>query len=86
MGPPLGGASLAVRDRLVTRAHVISTLTAELRKSFSSVTEAMVTEIIDAWLAGDRGMQLPHGLIGMIAGHELDEVERQQPGMLKGLR
>jgi hypothetical protein len=71
----------------MTKADLIHTLTDELRKfGFPSVTETMVGEIFEVWCDGARGLNLPHGLIGMFAGRQLDDVEAKELGLLAGLK
>ena len=72
---------------MTTKKNLVRVLRAELHDfGFRAVTEAMVAEILEAWLAGDRGVYLPYSFIGAFAGHLLDEVERQEPDMLAGLK
>ena len=53
----------------MTKSHLVPVLTAELRQLHSTVTETMVAEVFEAWLAGARGILLPHSVIGMVAGN-----------------
>ena len=70
----------------MTKANLIRVLTSEVRKLYPTVTETMVAEVFEAWLAGERGILLPHSFVGMLAGRALDDVEKREPDLLTRLR
>lgn len=66
-----------------TRLDVCKPVASSLREfGYPDVTADMIKVILDAWLEGKRNSQLPHGVIGMMAGRQFDEVEEAQPGSL----
>ena len=70
-----------------SRAAVASALAAALRaEGFNHVTDAMVLEVLQAWLKGSRGVLLPHGIVGMTVAAQFDALEAEQPGALRSLR
>jgi len=52
---------------------------------YPETTTAMVREILDAWLAGKRGDDLPHGVIGAFAESQFNEIESERPGALAAM-
>lgn len=66
-----------------TRTDVCKPVAAALREfGYPSVTHDQIKEVLDAWLTGKREGDLPHGVIGMMAGRRFDEVEEAKPGSL----
>lgn len=71
----------------MTKTHACKTVAKSLREfGYPDVTPAMIYECLDAWLAGKRDMELPHGIIGAFASRQFDEVEEASPGTLSKLR
>ena len=65
----------------------MAALSAALRaQGFNHVTDALVLEVLRAWLKGSRGVLLPHGIVGMTAAAQFDSLEAEQPGALRSLR
>jgi hypothetical protein len=66
-----------------TRSEICKPVAESLRDfGYPSVTTAQVKEILDAWISGKRESDLPHGIIGMMAGRQFDELEEARPGGL----
>jgi len=53
---------------------------------YPDCTAEMISECLDAWVAGKRDLDLPHGIIGAFASRQFDEVEDARPGMLAILK
>jgi hypothetical protein len=49
---------------------------------YDNLTLQEVRDVLDAWCGGKREDDLPHGIIGMMAGRQFDEVEEARPGVL----
>jgi hypothetical protein len=49
---------------------------------YDNLTLQEVRDVMDAWCAGKREEDLPHGIIGMMAGRQFDEIEEGRPGVL----
>ena len=70
----------------MTRLDASNTVANSLREfGYPDVTGAMVKEVLDAWLAGKRDDQLPHDIVGMLAGRQFDEIEDVKPGSLAAM-
>lgn len=69
-----------------TRVTACATVARDLREfGYPDVTGPMVEEILAAWLDGKRDAELPHSVIGMFAGRQFDEIERDHPGALAAM-
>ena len=76
-----------VELKTMTKAQACSSVARSLREfGYPDCTPEMISECLDAWLAGKRDMELPHGIIGGFASRQFDEVEGIQPGTLKSLK
>lgn len=53
---------------------------------YPSTTAEMISECLDAFLAGKRDLELPHGVIGAFASRQFAEVEESRPGALALLK
>ena len=70
-----------------TKVSACATVARDLREfGYSDATGPMVEEILTAWLGGKRDNELPHGIIGMFAGRQFDEIEDTAPGHLASLQ
>jgi len=57
-----------------TLTDAMKAVAASLREfGYPDVTHQMIREIYDAWLAGKRGEDLPHGIIGRFAESQISE-------------
>lgn len=64
-----------------TRTDVSRPIAASLRDfGYPDVTTEMVKAVLDAWLTGARGHDLPHGVIGMMTERQIEDVEDVRPG------
>ena len=69
-----------------TRTDVCRPVCKSLQEfGYPSITVEMIKDVIDAWIDGKRESNLPHGVIGMMAGRQFDEVEETRPGSLAKL-
>ena len=67
------------------RSEICAPIAASLRDfGYPDVTTEMVMEIMTAWLKDQDG-EMPHGIIGMMASRQFEELEEAKPGILKGL-
>lgn len=67
-----------------TRSEFCIPIAKALREfGYPSVTHQQIGEVLNAWIDGKRGSDLPHGAIGMLAGRRFDEIEEMAPGRLK---
>ena len=72
---------------MTARTAIASRVAAALRDfGYPDATTAMLKEVLDAWIEGRRGDKLPHGIIGMLAERQFEEVEEARPGMLAKLK
>lgn len=70
----------------MTRKQACEKVAKSLRDfGYPDVTTAMIDEILTAWLKGDADEALPHGIIGMMASAQFEDVEREAPGILATL-
>lgn len=71
----------------ITKHRACETVARDLRTfGYPDVKHGMISEILDAWLAGKRGSELPHGVIGMMAGRQFNDIEDARPGSLAKLK
>jgi hypothetical protein len=71
---------------LRSRRQATDAITAVLAaKGVGGATPALVGEVLAAWLAGVRGVNLPHGLLGVAAAEVIEDLERHAPGALARL-
>lgn len=71
---------------MMTKKHACETVAKDLREfGYPECTAKMIGECLDAWLAGKRDLELPHGIIGAFASRQFDDVERVSPGTLAKL-
>lgn len=69
-----------------TRLEFVGPMVRGLKEfGYPNVTAEQLKEALEAWLAGKRGHDLPHGVIGYVAGRNFDELEEAQPGALARL-
>lgn len=74
------------RGARMTRMAASEKVAHSLREfGYPDVTAHIVKECLDAWLEGKRDGKLPHGVIGMFASRQFDEVEDAKPGWLAEL-
>lgn len=74
---------MAHRNPYRTRSDVSAPVAKSLREfGYPTVTTEIVKTTLDAWLDGKREHDLPHGVVGMMAGRQFDEVEEASPGRL----
>lgn len=67
----------------MTKAAACEMVAHSLREfGYPDVTAQMTQDILAAWLTGKRGVDLPHGIIGMMAEAQFDDVEKTSPGLL----
>lgn len=77
---------MARRSKYRTRSDVARPVAKSLREfGYPDCSTEMVKDVLDAWLSGKREHDLPHGVIGMMAGRQFEEVEEASPGMLAAL-
>lgn len=70
-----------------TKTTACATVAHDLREfGYPDASGAMVEEILTAWLGGKRDSELPHGIVGMFAGRQFDEIEATAPGHLASLQ
>lgn len=77
MGEGMKRARAAARAsrRTYTLSDAMEAVARSLREfGYPDVTAAMTREIFDAWEAGKRFPDLPHGVIGGFAERQFDEV------------
>lgn len=75
------------KNHTMTRSGVAASVAKSLRDfGYPDCSTAMVKACLDAWLDGKRGVTFPHGVIGMFAGRQFDEVEEANPGALASLK
>jgi hypothetical protein len=68
--------------RQYTKDSVCASVAKSLREfGYPDVTAEMIAGCLDAWLADPNGV-MPHGIIGMFAKRQFDEVEEARPGAL----
>jgi hypothetical protein len=71
----------------MTKTEACSKVAKSLREfGYPGCTTEMIKTCLDAWLAGKRDLELPHGIIGAFASRQFDEVEDARPGTLKLLK
>lgn len=71
------------KQNTMTRTDACKGITKGLQEfGYPSIKVATVKEVLDAWLDGKREQKLPHGVIGLMAGRQFDEVEEARPGAL----
>lgn len=74
------------KTKVVYRHDFVKPIVAALIDfGYPDVTGDQVTEVLDAYIAGKRGGELPHGIIGIWAGRTFDELEEASPGALARL-
>lgn len=72
--------------RTMTKTQVCQKVAKSLREfGYPDCTAEMIRDCLDAWLAGKRDLDLPHGIIGAFASRQFDEVEEAYPGALARL-
>ena len=49
---------------------------------YPDITGEIIKDVLDEWLAGKRDFDLPHGVIGVMAGRQFDDIEDAVPGSL----
>ena len=49
---------------------------------YPDVSTEMIGEVWDAYAAGKTGFDLPHGVVGMMAESQLDEIAEARPDIL----
>lgn len=83
---PQGRSTMMARLEM-TKDECSSKVAKSLREfGYPSCTTEMVRAVLDAWLGGKREHDLPHGIIGMFAGRQFDEVEEARPGALARMK
>jgi hypothetical protein len=69
-----------------TRSDAAAPIAKSLREfGYPDASTEMLKEVIDAYLAGDGGSDLPHGIIGRMAESQIEEIEENRPGFFAGL-
>lgn len=69
------------------RAKICSSIATALREfGYPTATTTEVESVLDSWIDGKRDSELPNGVIGIIVGKQLDEVDETNPGSLAMLR
>lgn len=75
-----------MRRSTITRREVAAKVAKALREfGYSDLRTDVVEDVLDAWIDGSRGHDLPHGVIGLMAGRQFDEVDETNPGALATL-
>lgn len=70
----------------MTKNEACATVAKDLREfGYPDTSTQMIREVLDQWLTGKRDSALPHGIIGMFAGKQFDDIEEAAPGHLAGL-
>lgn len=71
------------RHTTMSKATACSKVAKSLREfGYPSVGTDDIIQVLDAWLAGKRDHDLPHGVVGMMAQRQFDEIEEAAPGIL----
>lgn len=69
-----------------TRSDAAATVAKSLCTfGYPDASTEKVKDILDAWIAGKRESELPHGILGRFAGRQFDEVEDANRGFLASL-
>lgn len=77
---------MARKKSTYTRHDMCVPVARSLREfGYPDVTTETIAEVLDAWIDGKREHDLPHGVIGMMAGRQFDEVEEARPGVIASL-
>lgn len=62
--------------RKITKEYICTGIGKSLREfGYPDVTDEEMAEIYDAYKAGKRGDDLPHGIVGRFAESQLEEVQ-----------
>lgn len=70
-----------------TRESACATVAKDLREfGYLDCTGKMIESCLAAWLSGKRDAKLPHGVVGMFASRQFDEIEQAKPGWLASLQ
>lgn len=88
MGDGLKRAKAAAKAsrKPYTRNDAAASVARGLREfGYPDATTEKMREVLDAWLAGKRGSDLPHGVLGMFAERQFEEVDERKPGTLATL-
>lgn len=73
----------ALRTRKQAAEAIAAVLAA---KGITAASPAQVGEVIDAWIAGARGCNLPHGPLAVAVCDVIADLEDHAPGALANLR
>lgn len=77
---------MAKAFRKYTRDDAAASVARSLREfGYPDATAEKLREVLDAWLDGKRGADLPHGILGMFAERQFEEAEQSRPGTLAAL-
>lgn len=64
--------------RKIERAHLCEAMAKSMREfGYPDVTVEMAGEILDAYVKGTRGSELPHGIVGMMLESQIQELEER---------
>lgn len=74
------------RPQSRTRSEFCRPLTRALREfGYPELQNETVKRVLDAFIEGKRGKDLPEGVIGVFVGGQLDAIEAVEPGGLARL-
>jgi hypothetical protein len=74
------------KSKTYTRNDAAASVARSLREfGYPDATTEKMREVLDAWLDGKRDDDLPHGILGMFAGRQFEDVEAAKPGTLASL-
>lgn len=63
-----------MRKKLYTLSNAMEAIAKSLRDfGYPDVTGPMIREVYDAWVAGKRDDELPHGIVGRFAESQIEE-------------